>query len=323
MVKYIKKGGEFVAQIDLITGFLGSGKTTFLKLYVKHLLSKGLKIGIIENDYGAVNVDMMLLSELMELGCEVETIAGACDYDCHKRRFKTKLIAMGMQNFDRVVIEPSGIFDVDEFFDTLREEPLDRWFKIGNVIAVADATDVNSLSEESSYILANQAANAGAIILSKTQLSDETKINAKIDEINSALEGVNCRRKINDIVIAKNWDDFTEDDFNKILNCGYELNDFKKSRFNGGYSSVYFLNPGITQDKIKSISKKLFMNKNCGNIYRIKGFLKENANWLELNATEKQFELKPIKNGQDIIIVIGENLNEKEIKKLWNSEQKD
>ncbi len=51
-------------RVDLITGFLGSGKTTFLKRYARYLTAQGQKIGILENDYGAVNVDMLLLQEL-------------------------------------------------------------------------------------------------------------------------------------------------------------------------------------------------------------------------------------------------------------------
>ena len=51
-------------KIDLITGFLGSGKTTFLKKYAAWLVSRGEKIGILENDLGPVNVDMMLLKSL-------------------------------------------------------------------------------------------------------------------------------------------------------------------------------------------------------------------------------------------------------------------
>lgn len=48
-------------KIDLITGFLGSGKTTFIKKYATYLLQQGMNIGILENDFGAVNVDAMLL----------------------------------------------------------------------------------------------------------------------------------------------------------------------------------------------------------------------------------------------------------------------
>ena len=53
-----------MVKIDLITGFLGSGKTTFIKKYAKYLIDQGLNIGILENDFGAVNVDMMLLQDI-------------------------------------------------------------------------------------------------------------------------------------------------------------------------------------------------------------------------------------------------------------------
>ena len=46
---------------------------------------------------------------------------------------------MAMCGYDRVIVEPSGIYDVDEFFDGLREEPLDRWYEIGSVITIVDA----------------------------------------------------------------------------------------------------------------------------------------------------------------------------------------
>lgn len=71
--------GKSKIQIDLITGFLGSGKTTFIKKYAVYFLKQGKKIGILENDFGAVNVDMMLLQDVMSDSCDVDMIAGACD----------------------------------------------------------------------------------------------------------------------------------------------------------------------------------------------------------------------------------------------------
>lgn len=103
-------------KVDLITGFLGAGKTTFIKKYAKYMMDCGYHICILENDYGAVNVDMMMLQDLESDRCELEMVSGGCDPDCHKRRFKTKLISMGMCGYDRVLIEPSGIFDVDDPF---------------------------------------------------------------------------------------------------------------------------------------------------------------------------------------------------------------
>ena len=153
--------------IDLITGFLGSGKTTFIKHYAKYLMDQGMNIGILENDFGAVNVDMLLLQELMGDKCELEMIAGGCDRETHRRRFRTKLIAMGMCGYDRVLVEPSGVYDVDEFFDVLRDEPLDRWYQIGNVITVVNAKLESELSDMSEYLLASEAAHAGAVVLSR------------------------------------------------------------------------------------------------------------------------------------------------------------
>lgn len=78
-------------------------------------MDQGLHIGILENDFGAINVDMLMLHELRGDQCELEMIAGGCDAESHRRRFRTKLISMRMCGYDRVLVEPSGIYDVDEF----------------------------------------------------------------------------------------------------------------------------------------------------------------------------------------------------------------
>ncbi|MCR5653829.1 MAG: GTPase (G3E family) [Ruminococcus sp.] len=305
-------------KIDLITGFLGSGKTTFLKKYAEYLVRTGEKVGILENDYGAVNVDMMLLSELEKLGCQLETIAGACDYDCHKRRFKTKLIAMGMSGLSRVIIEPSGIFDVDEFFDTLHEEPLDSWYETGSVIAVVDPSFMNENSKHSRYLLASQTAGAGVVVLSKTQLVSPEDINAKISQVNSALAEFKSSQTLGSNIITKPWDELTDDDFEQIKNSGWRLADtVKLPPDEESYSSLYFMNTGLSRSEAETIAKNILADKNCGSIHRIKGFVKEN-NWYELNATTAQLEINPIDNGQDIIIVIGEGLNEKGINVYFN-----
>lgn len=180
--------------IDLITGFLGSGKTTFIKHYAKYLMDQGMNIGILENDFGAVNVDMLLLQELMGDKCELEMIAGGCDRETHRRRFRTKLIAMGMCGYDRVLVEPSGVYDVDEFFDVLRDEPLDRWYQIGNVITVVNAKLESELSDMSEYLLASEAAHAGAVVLSRAEEATKEEIKATVTHLNRALEKVRCGR---------------------------------------------------------------------------------------------------------------------------------
>ena len=182
-----------MVKIDLITGFLGSGKTTFIKKYAKYLIDQGLNIGILENDFGAVNVDMMLLQDIAGEKCTLEMVAGGCDKDCHRRRFRTKLIAMGMCGYDRVLIEPSGIFDMDEFFDALHESPLDRWYEIGNVITVVDAMLEENLSEDAEFILASEVANAGIVLLSKAQ--EAVQKHTLIKQWNLSIATANLEKK--------------------------------------------------------------------------------------------------------------------------------
>ena len=309
-----------MVRIDLITGFLGSGKTTFIRKYAEHLLKKGERLGILENDYGAVNVDTMLLSDLEGENCGLESVSGACDLDCHRRRFKTKLIALGMSGYDRVLIEPSGIFDIDEFFDALWEPPLDQWYRIGSVIAVVDAKLEGGLSENSEFLLASQLANAGAVILSKTQLALESDISSTIDRLNRAMERFGCARRFDrDSVIAKPWDELTDDELDGIAQSGYVAADYVKtltSHDDGGYRSLYFLNSGLRRDSLMSAVNALMSDPGFGRVFRLKGFLREGEGWLEINATRESTELRSIDRGQDILIVIGENLNERKIREL-------
>lgn len=308
-------------KVDLITGFLGSGKTTFLKKYASYLMSQGKNIGILENDYGAVNVDMMLLQDLEGDLCELEMVAGGCDYDCHKRRFKTKLISMGMCGYDRVLIEPSGIFDVDEFFDVLHEEPLDRWYEIGNVIAIVDAGLEETMSAQSEYLLASETANAGKIILSHSQEAAEDEITGVISHVNRALEQVKCSRRFTEEdVLKKNWADLTDQDFENILKSGYVNENYEKMQMDDDldYQSVYFMNIRVPLAELMKKTEQILKDPECGFVFRMKGFMQlEDDSWIEINATQKKTAVHPIEKGQEILIFIGEQLNEEKIQSYW------
>ncbi len=305
-------------KVDLITGFLGSGKTTFLKKYAKHFIDQGQKVGILENDYGAVNVDMLLLNELRGENCELEMVAGGCDADCHRRRFKTKLISMGMSGYNRVIIEPSGIFDVDEFFDSLREEPLDRWYEIGNVITIVDGNLENDLSEDSDYFLASQIANAGVIVLSKTKGLSAEQIQSTKEHIRLACKKANLNKDTDSIIIEKDWDEFTASDYEKLTTSGYSLQSYVKKlgTDNASYKTVYFLELPITSNTIKSKVNTLMSDSSFGQIMRAKGFFKENDKWFQFNATKANFELTEMPVGQEVFIIIGEDLNSDKIKEF-------
>ena len=284
-------------------------------------MENGKRVAILENDFGAVNVDMLLLQELMGAGCEVEMIAGGCDKDTHKRRLKTKLISMGMRGFDRVLIEPSGIFDVDEFFDVLHEEPLDAWYEIGNVLAIVNAKLPEELSEESDYMLASQIADAGQIIVSRSQEATEQELSGTLRHMNRVMEKFQCRRRFAETeLLVKDWEELDSKDYESFLTCGYRAESYVKLWFDQSkaFSSLYFMNVHISEQELVDKAKALLHDKECGRVFRVKGFLPvTDGKWIALNATHEEINVSPVELGQEIITVIGEGLNKEKINSYW------
>ena len=298
-------------RIDLITGFLGSGKTTFIRLYAKYLTGKGLRVAILENDHGAVNVDMMLLKELEKEGCELEMIAGGCDYDCHMRRFRTKLISMAMRGFDRVIVEPSGIFDVDEFFDILHDEPLDRWYEAGSVIAICDAGLPDQLSRESEYLLVSQVSCAGALVISRTQQYGPGAVRSVLEHLSAAMKAFGCQREFAGEVCAKDWSSFTEEDFEAFMNASFVPSDHIKLQTarDNAYETLYFMNLPLSLPEIREKAECFLADETrFGFCIRVKCFHREEDGWYEINASRGSIRTAPIEEGQEVLLVIGEDL---------------
>ncbi|MDE6005192.1 MAG: GTPase (G3E family) [Oscillospiraceae bacterium] len=306
-----------MTKIDLITGILGAGKTTFLRKYASYFIQQGYKIAILENDFGAVNIDMMLLQDLKSENCQLEMITGGCDADCHKRRFKTKLISLGMQHFDRIMIEPSGIFDMDEFFDILYESPLDKWFEIGSILGIIPAELDNSLSEQMRYLLASESACCGRLILSKLNAIKQTDFKHLPEKIsnnlNQMLSEIQCNRFFQpEDFFVKNWENFTNQDYFDFSCAGYSHASYvKKFHIDNLKSEVhYFMHVGIPENQIAKIINAIMQDSNCGIIFRLKGSLPISDNkWLKINATKEKIDISPVPDGQAVLIVMGDSIH--------------
>lgn len=305
-----------MTKIDLITGMLGAGKTTFIRRYAKYLMDTGCRIAILENDFGAVNVDMMLLQDLKSPQCQLEMISGGGGSDCHKRRFKTQLIALGMQHFDRIIIEPSGIYDMDEFFDTLFESPLDRWFEIGSILTILDAETAETLSPAMEFLFASEAACCGKVLVSK--LPPHADISACCERLaahlNRALSAISCRRQFSaeHDFLAKPWDTLSSDDMAQLADAGYRSESYVKL-FNNetiGQEVHYFLHVHLPDADRQPTLEAILHDTACGSIFRIKGSLQDdNGQWLKINITRQKTEIAPVADGQAVLIVIGEHLD--------------
>lgn len=314
-----------MVKVDLITGFLGSGKTTFLMDYATYLVRRGEKVAVIVNDHGAINVDRLLLDEALKDSCRLEMVIGG-DSDCRRRRLKTKLIAMGMGGYDRVILEPSGVFDVDEFFDMLFEEPLDRWYEIGNVLAIVESSFDRNLSHAGRYLLASQVAKAGKVVISKGGDDPEKEKQEMIEYLNGSLELFQCRRRISEKNIY-NWKlgEISDEDYMLLSKSGYNSGEMVRLPIDEteAFDSLFYFHVKLEDTaKLKEVVESMIGDSENGNIIRLKGFIKknpdnQNAGWLEVNATRNEVDIRPIPVGQELFIIIGENLDKDRIGSYW------
>ena len=340
-------------KIDLITGLLGSGKTTFIIRYVERFLREGKRVCILANDYGAISVDRALLTEALGEKCDVEMVT-AGDWDCYRRRFRTKLISMGMLGYDRVIVEPSGVFDTDDFFNILNDSPIDRWYALGNILCMVDAHMPDQKDDTWKYLFASEAANAGLLIVSRAQelpgfpsAKSSGDLCARILAVlKEGAERYRLSRNFQkeDILIA-DWDRLTEDEWEKILKAGYRSGDMRKlsAAEDGSFQTLFYYHISRPASEVRAIVHALLTEENkYGKVIRVKGFFhapeeaeaeeaeatgeslkacdsvraeerKEEEGWSEVNATAENTEIKPTSFRKEVMIIVGERLNRKEV----------
>lgn len=159
-------------KIDVITGFLGAGKTTFMKM----LLEKGAfadeKIVIIENEFGDVPIDHYSLENPLY---SVVEISGGCICCSLKVDIIQALASIAeKEKPDRILIEPSGIFIVEDLFEILNNQLIDQKFALNGIYTIVDAAHFLIDQMRHAPFFKSQLTYASHIVLSKVaQESDE------------------------------------------------------------------------------------------------------------------------------------------------------
>ena len=163
--------------IDIISGFLGAGKTTLIKKLIKDAFA-GQKIVLIENEFGEIGIDGGFLKDAginiteMNSGCICCSLVG--DFD--------KALKKVMEQFapDRIIIEPSGVGKLSDVRRAVENVAEDCQIEVNSLVTVADAMKVKMYMKNFGEFYNNQVESAGTIILSRTQKVDEEKLNAAV-----------------------------------------------------------------------------------------------------------------------------------------------
>ncbi len=167
-----------MTKIDIVSGFLGAGKTTLIKKLLAEAF-QGEKLVLIENEFGEISIDGGFLKES---GVQISEMSSGC-ICCSLVGDFNKALKDVHQQFapDRILIEPSGVGKLSDVIvaveNTVKDVPD---MKLNSFVTVADATKVKVYMKNFGEFYNNQIESAGTIILSRTQKLNQEKLEAAV-----------------------------------------------------------------------------------------------------------------------------------------------
>ena len=166
-----------MTKIDIISGFLGAGKTTFIKQLLKEAIS-GEKVVLIENEVGESGIDGGFLRDAgieireMNSGCICCSLVG--DFGKSLEEVLTKY------HPDRVIIEPSGVGKLSDVMKAVRDVASEIEVMLYSAVTVVDVNKCRMYMKNFGEFFNNQIENAGTIILSRTDIAGADKVKAAV-----------------------------------------------------------------------------------------------------------------------------------------------
>ena len=302
-------------EIQIVSGFLGTGKTTFLNKYIP--LLPGFT-AVVENEFGEVGLDGALLQE----DIPVKELSAGCICCTLALDLKEGIIDIAKKyKPDRILIEPSGIGKLSDVMGACEKAKEEIDIQITKRIVLVDACDCAVFVEDFGQFYSNQIEYANIIFLSN--VADATK-----DELKEAKE---CIRDLNPEAIIYEGD-FRELDKEELfallkmaetIGCKYENKEVSADiMFTPGgqlFSNVVLEeNEAMTEEEIQELLAGLGDEK-LGYVLRAKGIVPaaEGGNWhFDYTVSKQSYEkLGELKEDVNRIIIIGNELNKREIRK--------
>ena len=169
-----------MTKIDVVSGFLGAGKTTLIKKLLKEALD-GSKTVLIENEFGEIGIDGGFLKEA---GIEIREMNSGCICCSLVGDFGTSLKeVIDTYAPERVLIEPSGVGKLSDVLKAVENVAEDLDVEVNSAVAVVDASKCKMYIKNFGEFFINQIQYAGTIILSRTDKVTGEKLNAAVEMI--------------------------------------------------------------------------------------------------------------------------------------------
>ncbi len=201
-----------MTKVDIISGFLGAGKTTFIKELIEKVFA-GEKLVLIENEFGEIGIDGGFLQDAgieiteMNSGCICCTLVG--DFSVALKK------VLDEYHPDHVIIEPSGVGKLSDVAAAIENVKEDADIEIEGRITVVDGKKAKMYLDNFGEFFENQVEHASTIVISRTQNMTDEKIEAC----------VHLLREKNDkaTIISTPWDQLSGDAIRHALEHGAEI----------------------------------------------------------------------------------------------------
>lgn len=298
--------------INIISGFLGAGKTTFLKKIIPNIEGE---IALIENEFGDVSVD----GDLIEGKLPIKEIYAGCICCSLVGDFKNAIEEIVLEHKPKhIFIEPSGVGSLSDIIKVCKTtiETMDYDIRLNHLVTIVDASGFEEYIENFGGFYLDQIQNAHIIFLSHLdEVEDEEKerIISKIRLNNRAA-----------IIVEEQW--YKKDGkeiisiLDSIKNCEVTLKERNLlTPANKTFSSV-------STTKVKGFSEKelnkvleVLKNKELGFILRAKGIVKLNdERYVSFNFTPQHYSLETLEGQREgKVVVIGSEINKEKILQLF------
>lgn len=169
-----------MTKIDIVSGFLGAGKTTLIKKLLKEALA-GTKVVLIENEFGEIGVDGGFLKDA---GIEIKEMNSGCICCSLVGDFGTSLQeVLTTYQPERILIEPSGVGKLSDVMKAVEGVKTETQVRLNSAVAVVDASKCKMYMKNFGEFFINQIEHAGTVILSRTDKLSEEKVKQCVDLI--------------------------------------------------------------------------------------------------------------------------------------------
>ena len=330
-----------MTKIDIISGFLGAGKTTFIKKMIDEVFT-GEKLVLIENEFGEVGIDGGFLKDAgiqiteMNSGCICCSLVGDFGRNLHE--------VIGKYHPDRILIEPSGVGKLSDVMKSVIDVEKEEDVKLNGLITVVNALKASKQMKAFGEFFNNQIEYATTVVLSRSQNATPEQLELCVKQIQS----------INDkaAIITTPWDSIRGEQILKVVEGQDSLerklmaeqhakeeaeeHEHEHHHDHDGHcccghhhhhdhdADEVFTSWGVetarkfTKAEVEHALTELDTG-NYGMILRSKGIVNGGADgWLEFDYVPGEWEVRA--RGADVggkLVVIGSKLNEKAIAELF------